>query len=206
MSKSREQLNVFLSEVDIEGKLCLDIGVQDKPTSRLTQGTPSKYLTLDIEQKWSPDIVADLNESWAEWSTHITKDNFTLLDRNGGFDVIFCIETLEHCWNPIQAVQNMSGVLKEGGDLYISVPFIGPHHDFVDYLRFTHEWFEEVLPKCDLEIIKIGERVATLGRADLIQFFTKEHMRVSKIRPEYGHYTYPVGYFVHAKRNIKADS
>lgn len=202
MSKSREQLNVFLSEIDIEGKLCLDIGVQDKPTSRLTKGTPSKYMTLDIEGKWSPDIIADLNEDWGVWVGHTYSKE---MEKNGGFDAIFCIETLEHCWNPLQAVQNMSGVLKEGGDLYISVPFIGPHHDVVDYLRFTHEWFEEVLPKFGLEIIKIGERVATIGRADLIQFFSKEHMRVSKIRPEYGHYTYPVGYFVHAKR-IKTDS
>lgn len=206
MSKSREQLNTFLSEIDIEGLLCLDIGVQDKPTSRLTSGTPSKYLTLDIEEKWSPDIVADLNDEWSSWATKVTKDNFTLIDRNGGFDAIFCIETLEHCWNPIQAVQNMSGMLKEGGDLYISVPFIGPHHDVVDYLRFTHEWFEEVLPKLDLKVISIKERVATIGRSDLIQFFTKEHMRVSKIRPEYGNYTYPIGYFVHAKRSIKADN
>lgn len=203
MSKSREQLNVFLSEVDIEGKFCLDIGVQDKPTSRLTQGTPSKYLTLDIDAKWSPDIVADLNEEWEKWVNHTYS---TELERNQGFDAIFCIETLEHCWNPIQAIQNMSGILKEGGDLYISVPFIGPHHDFVDYLRFTHEWFEEVLPKCDLEVIEIKERVATMGRSDLIQFYSKEGMRVSKIRPEYGHYTYPIGYFVHARRNIKADN
>jgi len=203
MSKSREQLNVFLGEIDIQDKLCLDIGVQDKPTSRLTKGIPSKYLTLDIDQKWSPDILADLNEPWESWSTKVTKDNFTLIDRNGGIDVIFCIETLEHCWNPIQAIQNMSGLLKDGGDLYISVPFIGPHHDVVDFLRFTHEWFLEVMPKCDLEVIAIKERVATIGRTDLIQFFAKEHMRVSKIRPEYGNYSYPVGYFIHVRRKVQ---
>lgn len=202
MSKSREQLNVFLSEIDIEGKICLDVGVQDKPTSRLTRGVPKRYFTLDIDEKWSPDIVADLNDG-SGFVGKIPDHVFSEMDKNQGFDAIFCIETLEHCWNPIQAVDNLSLYLKEGGDLYISVPFIGPHHDVVDMLRFTHEWFEKVLPIFNLNIVSIKERVATEGRSNLIEFYSKEYMRISKIRPEYGHYTYPIGYFVHAKKGKK---
>jgi len=90
--------------------------------------------------------------------------------------------------------------LKPGGILHISTPFINPHHDYVDYLRYTHEWYEKVLPMYELEILELKERVATVGREHLEAFFKAEGMRVSKIRPEYGRYTYPIGYYVMARK------
>lgn len=188
MSKSREQLNSLLKKIDIQGKAVLDVGSQDHLSNRLTVGEPLSYDTLDIDPQWEPDIVADLNEKMPAFEVA------------GLYDVVFCIEVLEHCWNPIQAVKNLSQWLKPAGDLYISTPFINPHHDKWDYLRYTGEWYEEVLPKFDLEIVKIEERVATVGKDFLAGFYSAEGLKVSKIRPEYGRYTYPIGYFVHARK------
>lgn len=193
MSKSREQVNDYLKRIDIQDKIVLDVGVQDHPTSRLTKGKAAKYYTLDIDPQWNPDIVADLNNP--------ATPEF-VKSKKIPIDIIFCVEVLEHCWNPVRVVQNLSVMLSPGGDVYITTPFINPHHDVVDYLRFTNEWYRDVLPKVGLDVIEIVERVATVGRNLLMQFYTTEGLKVSKIRPEYGHYSCPIGYIVHAKRRL----
>lgn len=193
MSASRNQLNDYLRTIDISGKTVLDIGVQDKPTSRLTAGNPNTYLTMDIDPQWNPDIVADLNEDWE--ASKLTQKNDT-----GPFDIIFAIEVLEHCWNPVQAIKNISMALKKGGTTYISTPFINPHHDVVDYLRYTDEWYRDTLPRLGLQVDQIIERIATSGRELLLGFYTHEAMRVSKSRGGFGKYTFPIGYLVKATK------
>lgn len=187
MSKSREQLNDKLRKIDITGKYVLDVGSQDHLTARLTQGDPKEYYTLDIDPQWRPSLVHDLNEPIP----------FNIA---GKFDVIFCIEVLEHCWDPVQVIKNLSYCARPGGDIYISAPFINPHHDYWDYLRFTGEWYQQVLDKFGIGIVQIEERIATLGKEHLEQFYKAEGMKVSKVRPEYGRYTYPIGYFVHGRK------
>lgn len=199
MSKSREQLNEYLKQINIQGKYCLDIGVQDKPTKRLTQGMPANYQTMDIDDQWKPHIVGDLNETWTKWKQP-WQDNKPLKYAMCTYDVIFAIEVLEHCWNPVQAIQNISELLKPDGMAYISTPLINPHHDYVDYLRYTNEWYRDVLPKFGFDSVQIHERTATVGRGLLEAFFRTEGLRLSKIRPEFGQYTYPIGYFVEARK------
>jgi len=200
MSKSREKLNTILRQIDIQGKYCLDIGVQDKPTHRLTQGNPANYATMDIDDQWNPDIVGDLNEPWKKW-VQPWQDNKELKYKNNFYDVIFCLEVLEHCWNPVTAVRNIAELTKPGGMVYISTPFINPHHDYWDYLRYTDEWYEEVLPKVGLTVVSIEEREATVGLPALQQFYKEEGLKYSKVRMQkHGPYTYPIGYFVTARR------
>jgi len=204
MSCSRNQLNEFLAEINIQDKIVMDIGVQDKPTSRLTKGIPKAYYTLDIDPQWNPGVIADINDSEQVagilWKTARAVPGSQSGAMDTGFDVVFCIEVLEHCWDPVRAVGNMSSLLKKDGTLYLSTPFINPHHDYVDYLRYTNQWYEKVLPMVGFSKVIIHERVATEGIAELSQFFRKEGLRVSKIRPEYGRYTYPIGYFVEAHK------
>ena len=198
MSKSREQLNSLVRQIDIAGKTVLDVGCQDKLARHLTAGEPAEYHTMDVDDQWKPDYIADLNED---------SDRAVFL---GGFnkpkwvpkkyDIVFCLEVLEHCWNPVQAVQNLSYATKLGGTVIISTPFINPHHDVWDYLRYTDEWYEKVLPKRGLEIVRIEERKATVGLPHLQAFFATEGLRYSKIRQAKGPYTYPIGYFVEARK------
>lgn len=187
MSKSREQLNEYLKQINIWGKTVLDVGVQDKPASKYARGTAKKYATLDVDDQWKPDIVADLNnlysaEQYALW---------------GSYDVVFCIEVLEHVWNPLNAVQFLSNVTKEV--CYISTPFVNPIHDYWDYLRYTFQWYEDVLPKYGFKRIEVQRRTAT-AKSLLMSFFKQEGMRMSKVTMEkYSSDRYfDVGYFVSA--------
>ena len=62
-------------------------------------------------------------------------------------DAIICKNVLEHVKAPVRAVEEMHRVLKTGGLLYCSVPFLHPYHgsaklQLPDYWRFTHEGLE----------------------------------------------------------------
>ncbi len=173
MSKSREQINHFLSQINITHKTVLDVGVQDNPAYKYCRGTASKYKTLDVDKEWNPDILADINEEYP----------FHLYD---SYEVVFALEVLEHCWNPIQALKNLSSFTAKDGVCYISVPFINPIHDKWDFLRYTPEWFEKVLPMVGFKEFTIHLRKATIGRDDLMKFYQGEGLKLSKIREVMG--------------------
>jgi len=189
VSKSREQLICYLQGIDIAGCNVLDIGVQDNPASNYTHGRPKQYDTVDIDTQWNPTYELDLNDDWKALDI-------------GKYDVVFCLETLEHIWNPIQAIQNIAGVLEGSGTVYLSTPFINPIHDKWDYLRYTVQWFTRVLPRHGFKEVKVQARVATWGKQELDVFYKAEGMRMSKVTYEmgYGGHYYDVGYFVTAKR------
>lgn len=184
MSKSREQINKFLSEINITGKKVLDVGVQDNPAYKYCRGTAEKYLTLDVDNQWNPNFVYDLNDDKIDLSI---LNNILNADKIiGGFDIVFCLEVLEHCWNPIVALKNLYDFTSENGVCYISVPFINPIHDKWDFLRYTPEWFEKVLPMVGFKEFKIHLRKATVGIKDLMNFYQGEGLKMSKIREAMG--------------------
>lgn len=68
---------------------------------------------------------------------------------NQSFDAVICLEVLEHVANPFQAVSEIKRVLRKGGKLLLTVPFLSQYHgktslshdhdNYPDYWRFTHE-------------------------------------------------------------------
>lgn len=172
MSKSREQINKFLSQIDITDKSVLDVGVQNNPAKKYTKGEAKEYLTIDVDAEWGPDLVADLN------------DKLPSFEVAGLFDVVFCLEVMEHCWNPIQVLKNLSEFTKKGGVCYVSVPFINPIHDKWDYLRYTGEWFMRVAPMVGFTKLDINYRMAEGNK--ILEFYQEEGLRMSKIRHEMG--------------------
>jgi len=188
MSLSRNQLIDWLRTIDVTGKTVLDVGAgpRDKWAINWVKGEPKSYITVDIELFPGIYSLFDLD---SENSVDNAYDEA---------EYVFCLETLEHVSNPVLAAKHLSEMAEER--LFVSVPFINPHHDKWDYLRFTGEWFEKVLKDVGFKEVIVKERVATAGLEDLKNFYRKEGLRVSKIRPEYGRYTYPIGYLVEARK------
>ena len=168
MSLSRNQLNRWLKTIDITGKTVLDIGAgpKEKWAKRIVKGTPKEYKTADVDRTFECYYVFDLNE--------LVPSNL-----NQRFDVVFCIETLEHCWNPVQAIENLYSLTSES--CYIATPFINPHHDKWDYFRFTGEWYENVLRRVGFNEVKVVERVATKGKKLLQQFYQAEENGIAHV-------------------------
>ena len=65
------------------------------------------------------------------------------------FDGVLLTEVLEHCTDPPRALQEVRRVLKPGGLLLVTSPFLWPWHGiegaYQDYWRFTHQGWQLLL-------------------------------------------------------------
>ena len=186
MSKPREQINDWLKNIDVTGKTVLDMGAgrprawlfpPEDEGSQKVSGKPLAYHTADIDEQWGCDAVVDLNVKLSEQIGDLSTLGFS-------HDYVFCLETLEHIYDPIQTIKNLAEITEE--KLFITVPFINPVHDVYDFLRYTSQWFEKVLPQFGFTQVHIKQRPATNGKEELHEFYRKEGMRMSKISRKLG--------------------
>lgn len=98
--------------------------------------------SLDIDENRSPDIVGDVSK--------------LKLDSNI-YDVVCMIEVLEHVEVPIDALSEIKRVLKPGGFLILSVPFLINIHDAPhDHTRWTHFGLKKLMK--GWKVIEISDR------------------------------------------------
>lgn len=92
-----------------------------------------KYVGIDLTNGPGVDIQMDAMD---------IKKKF----KGGEFDMVMCLETLEHTKDPVRVVENMRWALKPGGWMIISTPSINhPLHDYPsDYYRFTDNLYRDV--------------------------------------------------------------
>lgn len=83
--------------------------------------------TFDIGERWNPDIVGD-----------ITKTSFL----DASWDVIVCVQTIEHIPNIWDLPKEIERILKPGGYAIIDCPWAYPYHgepEFGDYWRISKD-------------------------------------------------------------------
>jgi len=98
-----------------------------------------KYIGIDMEEGRRVDIVLDLTKG---------VDDIDEKLGNIRFGTVFCLSVLEHCEEPFLVANNLTGLLKPGGKICLSVPFaLGFHGYPSDYWRFTHEGIKKLFPK-----------------------------------------------------------
>ena len=122
-------------------KLILEIGPRDKPNEELSRENVVE--TLDICQKENVTYVAD-----------ITKPNDVPNER---FDIIYCLDVLEHTYEPWEGLQQMYKYLKPGGLLYLSLPFqFRIHGPIPDCYRISEYGLKYLIQKYKYEIIEMN--------------------------------------------------
>lgn len=180
MSYTREQLENWLKAIDVDAERVLDIGGAQLPIKGRTKSWDvHDYQILDLpkphETKEKPTQTMDLNDPILDESDGF--DDVTYLS----FDVVFCLEVMEYIWNPVQAMSNIYSFMKEGGKLYMSVPFIYPVHNpkDEDYLRYTEKGIIKVLENAGFEIQEIIMRNAKYPEM-LEGFWNAEGMKASR--------------------------
>lgn len=186
MSFYREQLESWLSQVDVSKDRILDVGGGQKPIpKRVHSWRVKEYRILDNDSEFTLNYFADLNYP---------------LDKNSWdiqlFDGVFCLEVMEYIWNPVQAMKNLADCLDPGGVLWISFPTLYPLHNppGIDFLRYSKNAIEKLLSVSGFQTWEITPRVATLGKSYLFNFYHTEGMRAMKDTTDIFH----IGYCVKA--------
>lgn len=89
------------------------------------------------------------------------------------FDTVLCTETLEHVARPARVLAELRRVLKPGGWLALSVPFLQPlHQEPHDYYRYTPHGLRHLLEEAGFQV----ERIRAAGG-----FFTFLHLQLGDL-------------------------
>lgn len=126
--RSRRNLYPWLHETIAAHRLAqasrvLNIGAGGEIAEALARGGV-RATTVDVDPARGPDMVADLETLEAI--------------RDGTVDAVFCLEVLEHVRRPEAAAAAILRVLRPGGLLVGSTPFLlGIHDSPRDYYRYT---------------------------------------------------------------------
>lgn len=155
MSYFRDQLNTWLKGISIDTDRVLDVGAGTNPARKTAKINCREYVTLDIDESAVPDIVADIQVQ--DFLSNIKSPKLS-----EQFDAIFCLELMEYTYLPTVVLFNLFSLLKPGGKLFISFPFVYPIHKPIgqDYLRYTEDGARKVLELVGFDVRNIQPRVA----------------------------------------------
>ena len=132
--------------------LVLDVGCGVKPYRSLLLSPPSRasaYVGVDLPG--NPYATPDL-----EW------DGVSIPRPDASVDSVLMTEVLEHCPEPGAVLREVCRVLRPGGFLFLTVPFVWPIHDIPhDEYRYTPFALERLLREAGFPAPRIE---ATGGR------------------------------------------
>jgi SAM-dependent methyltransferase len=95
--------------------------------------------------------------SWDYSRLDVVADLAALPFRKDAFDAILCAHALEHMKEPAAVLAEMATILKRGGKLYISVPFLGDpiHQEPYDFFRYTLYGLRYLVQKAGLTEVSV---------------------------------------------------
>jgi len=122
----RKPLVEWLRAQDVTGARVLDVGCGDRPYAALFPGATG----FDVPGNPHADLHGSLEA--------IPVDD-------GSFDVVLCLQVLEHVADPGAAVRELHRVVRPGGRVLLSTHGIYPFHPNPDDLwRWTHQGLERL--------------------------------------------------------------
>jgi len=126
----------------LSGRL-LDVGCGSKPYQALF--AVDAYIGLDIDSEESRKRgIAD---------HHYDGNAFPFADAT--FDSVLCNQVLEHVFNPDEFLGEIVRVLKPGGKLLLTVPFVWDEHEQpYDYARYSSFGLRALLEKQEFKVLQ----------------------------------------------------
>ena len=145
-SLARKRLHKILSRHIIENAhgTCLDAGSGHSPYRDLLEEHSDKVISIDIEDRSGKiDMIADIQ--------HMPQIP------TASVDVILCSQVLEHVPRPWNAICEIARVLRPGGVLILSVPYLSAIHEAPhDYFRYTCFGLRSLCEDAGFEVTSIG--------------------------------------------------
>lgn len=143
ISCRRYYLDKVLTETSFQGKI-LDVGGKKdnkRGDFRPPLDTVDTWEYLNIDGSTNPDYNCSAD--------HIPVDN-------DSFDTLLLAEVLEHLEKPDDVLRECHRVLKKGGKLVATMPFLNPvHADPYDFQRWTDVKIKDTFVNCGFNNINI---------------------------------------------------
>jgi SAM-dependent methyltransferase len=122
----------------------LDVGCGEQPFRSAVEQFGYQYVAMDVQQNssGSVDVLAPIDSEIA--------------DRNlvGKFDLILCTEVLEHVADWFTAFENFKTLLRPGGCVVITSPFLWPlHEEPYDFWRATPHAIRYLANRSGLDVL-----------------------------------------------------
>ena len=123
-------------------------------------GQRAKYLDL----LRTPSTLRSVNIDPAIEPTHLVKPGQPLPFGDSSFDAIVSLNTLEHIYDASAVLREIFRVLRPGGSVHITVPFMFRIHGHPDdYFRATPSWWRETFDRTGFSSMELHPLV--WGRA-----------------------------------------
>jgi SAM-dependent methyltransferase len=132
---------VVLNKKYLKGRL-LDFGCGNKPYKELFD--VQDYVGLDIEVSGHGHQKEQID---------VYYDGKTIPFEDNHFDSVFSSEVFEHIFNLEQVLSEVHRVMKPGGHLLVTVPFVFDEHEIpYDFARYTSFGIDYLLTKAGFEV------------------------------------------------------
>jgi SAM-dependent methyltransferase len=142
-----------LAAVDDE---VLDVGCGRKPYQKFTRA--HRYVGVDIDTPATRALAA----------ADVFYDGRRLPFPDASFDTVICSQVLEHVFEPDAFVRELARVLRPGGRLVLSVPFVWDEHEQPqDYARYSSFGLRALLERAGFTLVEL--RKVTAGPRALAQ-------------------------------------
>jgi SAM-dependent methyltransferase len=172
--KIYQAIKLFAQKTNGEAKI-LDVGCGSKPYKKLFAN--NHYVGLEIRGGGHAD---------KDKQADIFYDGEVFPLTDSSFDAILCTQVIQHVLNTEKLISESSRVLKNGGEILITAPFLYPEHETpFDFRRLTRFGFKKILEENGFTDIKISETTGffgAVGQLFTILIFESLHFRASILK------------------------
>lgn len=157
----------------IKNKKILDIGCGDKPYGVFFK--ENEYIGIDIKGGGHNEENKKVDRFY---------DGKLVPFENEKFDLVICTQVLEHAEDPNKLINESYRVLKLGGKLFLTMPFVwNEHEEPYDFNRFTKYQHQKVLNNNDFKIENLNKTCGIFGTCgQLISAFIFESTKINFLK------------------------
>jgi SAM-dependent methyltransferase len=135
----------ILRHAELAHGILLDVGCGLKPYEGVFEPFVDRYIGLE----YSPESGFRGNRA------DLCGDAARLPLADESVDTILCTEVMEHVPDPERTVAEFARVLRPGGTLITTAPFVYPIHDAHDFFRYTPDGLAVIMKRNGLKVEKI---------------------------------------------------
>jgi len=173
----KQQLNDWVSTLDVKANILFDIGGAQNPLKGRTRSWEVEdYKIVDLA---TPHVTLQAQDLKQDFNKHLDTAEFQ--GYLGMVDSIYCLGVFDYVINPNIALNNIYKLLTKGGRAWVEFPFVYPRHNpkELDGLRFTESSIENLAKQEKLTCVDRWYRRPKPDNPYLLNFYSYDGMRAA---------------------------